>query len=611
MDFLVQNAWVCVVLPLAIAGLVGLFGRYVPRVVPWVTILAPLTVLATGISWFTVGYHQVEGAVVLRATPWLFDTLEHSIGMGWRLDGLVVVMLLVVGLIASMVVLFSIGYMHDEEGQPRYFALLALFTASMSTLVLADGLVGLFVGWELVGACSYLLIGFWFTKPSAAAAAVKAFLTTRVGDVGLLFGLALLWYETGHLDYPGVFAAVGDLSPEVLTAVGLLLFVGAAGKSAQFPLHIWLPEAMEGPTPVSALIHAATMVAAGVFLIARTWPIYDGNTTALSVILAIGTFTALAAATVAVAQTDIKKVLAYSTISQLGFMFAALGAGAWVAAIFHLVTHAAFKALLFLGSGSVIHGTGTQDLREMGGLSKKMPITTVTWIIGSAALAGVPLLAGFFSKDEVIHSVMGANAIAGVALMLASLLTAFYITRATRLAFFDSYRGDSHPHESDWTMTVPLIVLATCAVGLGYLGHLIAETIGGHAEALDMTTALVSGTIAVAGILIGWFVYSGAVDSEERMESRFAGLWPVLRNAYGFDAFVMAVVVRPVMALCRWTYSFVDRSVIDQVVEGTGRATRRVGVWLASLQFGDAQWYAALLGAGAVLLMALALMGWK
>ena len=611
MAFLLDNVWLAVGVPFAVALTVGLLGRYFQRAVPWVTMLAPLTVLATGVAWFAEGHHHEHGAQITKSTAWLFGTLEQSIGVGWRIDGLIAIMLLVVGVVASAVVMFSVGYMDGEEGLPRYFALLALFSGAMTTLVIADGLVGLFVGWELVGACSYLLIGFWFTKPSAAAAAVKAFLTTRVGDVGLLLGIALLWRETGRLDYPGVFAAAENATPEFLAVVGLLLFVGAAGKSAQFPLHIWLPDAMEGPTPVSALIHAATMVAAGVFLIARTWPIYEGNDTALGVILVIGTFTALAAATIAVAQTDIKKVLAYSTISQLGFMFAALGAGAWPVAMFHLVTHAAFKSLLFLGSGSVIHGSGTQDLREMGGLAKRMPVTAVTWIIGSAALAGVPFLAGFFSKDEVLHSVMGASPVAGIALFAASLLTAFYITRATRLAFFDSYRGDGHPHEGNWTMKVPLIVLALGAVGLGYLGHQIAEAMGGHAESLDLTTALISGGIALAGIALGWFAYRQGAASETDMEARFSKVWPVLRNAYGFDEFVMRAVVRPTVRLCGWTYSLLDRAVIDRIAEGLGSGAEWLGAKLADLQGGDAQWYAALLGAGAVLLMALAMMGWQ
>ncbi len=482
MEALTANLWVVVAVPLALAAIVGLLGKYFESVVPWMSMVSPIAVGVTGAAILLTEAESVT------SFDWLFSH-DGSIAAGWLADGLVGLLLVIVGVVALMVMLFSIGYMHGEEGLPRYYGLLSLFTASMSLLVIAEGFVGLFAGWELVGACSYLLIGFWFTKPSAANAAVKAFLVTRVGDVGLLFALALLYREVGSLAYDDVFAALGGLSPDTVTAVALLLFVGAAGKSAQFPLHIWLPDAMEGPTPVSALIHAATMVAAGVFLVARAWPIFEASEVALTVVLIIGTFTAFMAATVAVAQTDIKKVLAYSTISQLGFMFAALGSGAWVVAIFHLTTHAAFKSLLFLGSGSVIHGTGTQDMREMGGLAKPMPITTGTWIIGSLALAGVPPLAGFFSKDEVIHSVWSNNTVAGIALMLASFLTAFYIARATRLAFFGAYRGEGHPHEGGWVMKLPLLTLAGLTVVLGFAGHSIAEALGEHGEALDLTTA--------------------------------------------------------------------------------------------------------------------------
>ncbi len=602
MTALVENAWLVVAVPFGLALLVGLTGRILRGAVPWVTLLAPLTVLATGVAALSA---EGEHADSVR---WLFAG-EKALSFGWSVDGLTAIMLTVVGFVATMVVLFSIGYMHGESGLPRYFASLSLFTGSMALLLVADGLVGLFVGWELVGACSYLLIGFWFRKPSAAAAAVKAFLTTRVGDVGLLLGLALLWRETGQLGYSAVFEAAEALPVATVTTVAILLFVGAMGKSAQFPLHIWLPDAMEGPTPVSALIHAATMVAAGVFLVARMWPLYELSETAQTVILVIGVFTALASATVACAQRDIKKVLAYSTISQLGFMFAALGAGAWVAAIFHLVTHAAFKALLFLGSGSVIHGTGTQDLREMGGLAKKMPVTALTWVIGSLALAGVAPLAGFFSKDEVIHAVLTRNTIAGLALLAASLLTAFYITRATRLAFFGEYRGDGHPHEGGLVMSVPLIALAVPAATLGFAGHFIAERLHEHAESLNMAVAAGSLAVAAVGIGFGLITYRNGAESEVAVENRMGKTWETLRGAYGFDAAVSALVVRPVTAICQWLYDVIDRKVIDASVESTGRWVPLLGRLLSSLQNGDAQWYAALLGAGVVGLIALLVTG--
>jgi len=366
---------------------------------------------------------------------------------------------------------------------------------------------------------------------------------------------------------------------------------------------------MEGPTPVSALIHAATMVAAGVFLIARTWPLFEAAPAARAVILGIGAFTALAAATIAVAQTDIKKVLAYSTISQLGFMFAALGAGAWAVAMFHLTTHAAFKALLFLGSGSVIHGTGTQDMREMGGLRKAMPFTAITWFIGAAALAGVPPLAGFFSKDEVVRAVWEAQPIAGIALFVASALTAFYITRATMLTFFGGYRGHGHAHEGGWSMRGPLIALAIPALLLGFAAEPIAEVLGEHGEALDPIIAGVSVLIALGGVTVGWLAYRDGAASEVAMEGRVGAAWPVLQSAYGFDAFVKRAIVNPVVAGCGVLYRVVDRKIIDGAVEGCAWLVNVIGTGVRKLQYGDAQWYTALMGAGFVMLFVLSITG--
>ncbi len=615
-DLILSNFGVVIAAPFVLALIVGVFGRASKALVPIVAMIAPVGVLLSGIAAISritpaeaFAGPYVTVPVAEGSVRWLLET-GAAIDLGWAVDGLTAVMLCVVGLVALMVMIFSVGYMAGDEGYARYFALLSLFTGSMTVLVVANSLVGLFLGWELVGACSYLLIGFWFTKPSAAAAAIKAFLTTRVGDVGLLLGIAILWKETGQLGYAGVMSAATTLAPGTVTLVALLLFVGAAGKSAQFPLHIWLPDAMEGPTPVSALIHAATMVAAGVFLVARVWPLFEASADARMVVLVIGAFTALAAATIAVAQTDIKKVLAYSTISQLGFMFAALGAGAWVAAIFHLTMHAGFKALLFLGSGSVIHGADTQDMREMGGLRKSMPVTAATWIVGSLALAGIPPLAGFWSKDEVIHAVLGASPVAGWALVLASLLTAFYITRATRLTFFGEYRGSHHPHEGGWSMRLPLLILAVPAAVGGLFGHRIAELLGEHGESLDLTTAAISIGVAVLGMGLGWYLYRDGAESETRMENRLAGLWPVLRNAYGFDPAVQAVVVRPTIAVSEWLYEIFDRRVFDGIAEGVGTVTRGAGGVVSKVQYGDTQWYVSLLGAGAVLTLVITIVDW-
>jgi len=538
--------------------------------------------------------------------PWLsFGTTK--LGLAFGVDPLAAVMLAVIGVVTLAVVVFSIGYMRGERGLPRYFGVIALFAASMAALVTAKSLVGLFIGWELVGVCSYLLIGFWYEKPSAADAARKAFIVTRVGDAGLLLGMAWLWSATGRLEMPALLAEAPKLAPSVLVPVTLLLLAGAVGKSAQFPLHVWLPDAMEGPTPVSALIHAATMVAAGVFLVARMWPLFAAAPATLNVILAIGTFTALAAATVAVGQTDIKKVLAYSTISQLGFMFAALGAGAWVAAVFHLVTHAAFKALLFLTSGSVIHGSGTQDLREMGGLARTMPLTAACWVAGGLALAGVPPLAGFFSKDAVIASVLHASPVAGAALVLASVLTGVYVARATQLAFFGGYRGTAHPHESPAVMTGPLVVLALLALGLGFAGGALSGVLGAEHEVLEVPVAVASVVAALVGLSVGAFVWSRDPAAEHAFPAWLERPWRSARSGYGFDAFVTRAFVRPVMTAAAIAYEFADRIVIDGIVEGAGRGARRLGEYASGLQNGDVSWYGTLVGLGAVVVIALSI----
>jgi NADH-quinone oxidoreductase subunit L len=514
------------------------------------------------------------------------------------------IMLCVVGVVASAVIVFSIGYMKGERGWVRYFAVLSLFTAAMNALVLSDSLVGLFIGWELVGVCSFLLIGFWYEKPSAADAARKAFLVTRIGDAGLLLGMALLWQATGTLQISSVLALVGTLGAGVTTAAALLLFAGAVGKSAQFPLHVWLPDAMEGPTPVSALIHAATMVAAGVFLVARMWPLFAASPTALNVVLVIGTFTALGAATIAVGQNDIKKVLAYSTISQLGFMFAALGAGAWVAALFHLVTHAAFKALLFLTSGSVIHGSGTQDLREMGGLWRKMPVTAACWMAGALALAGIPPLAGFFSKDAVIAAVLHASPVAGVALVIASVLTGLYVGRSTQLAFFGKHRGTGHVHESPAVMTGPLVVLALLAVGLGFTATAFGTLLGAEHEAISIPVAVTSVIAALVGLAAGGLGWSHDPAAENAFPTWMERIWGAARGGYGFDRLLERVFVRPVMASAMLAYAFVDRIVIDGIAEGSGRVAKRIGEAFSALQNGDVQFYTALVGLGTVLVIA-------
>lgn len=619
MDALVQNAWLAPAVPFGLVVVLWLFGRYAPRVSPWVALIGPAVVTLTGAASLahvlSAGEEPVPGPYVgslvsERSIEWVRQG-GASIGMGFAVDGLAAVMLLVVGVVAGMVMLFSVGYMAEERDYNRYFTLLSLFTGSMTALVVVDNLVGVFIAWELVGVCSYLLIGFWYHKPSAAAAAIKAFLVTRVGDVGFLLGLAVLWQASGHLGLRDVFSALPSMPEGTIALAAGLLFMGAAGKSAQFPLHIWLPDAMEGPTPVSALIHAATMVAAGVFLVARVWPLFEAAPVVLTIILVLATVTALGAALSAIGQTDIKKVLAYSTISQLGFMFAALGVGAWPVAMFHLVTHAAFKALLFLASGSVIHGTGTQDMREMGGLFREMPVTGVTWCAGALALAGIPPFAGFFSKDEIVASVMHHSPWAGVLLVLAAAVTAFYIARATHLTFFGPKSGDGHAHEGGWVMGAPLVVLAAGALVLGwpFFGHGVLHALGAEAEVMDVGVAAVSVVVALAGLVAGWLVVRGGAEADRAMERRMGAAWTASRMAFGWDALMLKVFVGPTVALAGAIYQGIDRFLVDGIaVEGMGGLAKRVGRGLAKLQTGDVQWYVTLTGGTVIIFVALVLL---
>ncbi len=591
--------WVIIVVPLALAVLTVAAGRRGLGVMQYGVVLGPLLALVVGAQGLAAADRAVAASV-----PWLMHD-GAGLTMGVRIDPLSSLMLVIVGVVAACVMVFSVGYMHGEEGRVRYVALLSLFVAAMSALVLADTLPMLFLGWELVGACSYLLIGFWYQRPSAVKAAMKAFLTTRVGDVGMLLGLAILWKATGSLAIDDVLGAVSELPTGTVTAAALLLFVGAAGKSAQFPLHIWLPDAMEGPTPVSALIHAATMVASGVFLLARMDALMAASATARVVVLAIGALTAIGAAVVACTQTDIKKVLAYSTISQLGFMFAALGVGAWGAAMFHLTTHAAFKALLFLAAGSVIHGTHTQDLREMGGLSRSMPVTTTTWLVGGFALAGIWPFAGFFSKDEIIAEVLHGAPVAGWVLLAASMLTAFYVTRATYLAFFGARRSTAEVHESPGSMAVPLVVLAVLTATLGVTKEACLEAIGSDVAAPAFAPIAFALMAAVLGIFAGLAVYRGSRTSLRTAIPRLARFADAAQGGFSVDTVVDHVVVRPTLALARGLSGLLDQRVIDRVAEGIGALTVRLGGAVRGLQTGETDVYASLIVVGFVVLMGL------
>jgi NADH-quinone oxidoreductase subunit L len=508
-----------------------------------------------------------------------------------------------------------------EPMYSRFFAFISLFAFGMFTLVISDNLLTLFVGWEIMGLCSYLLIGFWYAKPSARDAGVKAFMTTRVGDVFMLLGIAFVYSATGTLSFreifqPQVLRTLASVPAPVLGLsaaglIGLLIFIGAVGKSAQFPLHVWLPDAMEGPTPVSAMIHAATMVSAGVFMVIRIFPLLSLDPRTMTVVAVIGAFTALFAATIAVAQNDIKRVLAYSTISQLGYMIAALGAGAYVAAAFHLVTHAFFKALLFLGSGSVIHGmehgvlhTGkhidAQDMFNMGGLRRKMPITFWTFLIGGFALSGFPLVtAGFWSKDEILASTFGGNIAVFVTLAIAAFLTAFYTMRQITLTFLGKPRSNaaSNAQESVWTMTLPLIVLAVFALGFGWLGipedfpalggilpnwfhHFVGSMRGEvHAVGFNWIPLLTSLAVALGGLAVGWLAYRNVTSPRQD-----ALQLSVLKNKWYIDEVYAALLIKPATWIAKGlVYEIMDRGLIDGFLNLFGKGTAAIGSGLRNL----------------------------
>lgn len=590
------------------------------------------------------------------AINWI-PTASSWLRIGVLIDPLSAIVLFFVAWTVLMIFLYSVGYHnfgqprgdHDHPGlaphgavdsdggrshtvpsiEPmysRFFAFISLFAFGMLTLVLSDNLLTLFVGWEIMGLCSYLLIGFWYAKPSARDAAIKAFMTTRVGDVFMLLGIAYLYSATGTLAFREIFTA-GVLEKLASTAtpllglsaagvIGLLLFIGTIGKSAQFPLHVWLPDAMEGPTPVSAMIHAATMVSAGVYMVIRMFPLLSVDALTMTAMAFIGAFTAIFAATIAVAQNDIKRVLAYSTISQLGFMIAALGSGAYVAAVFHLVTHAFFKALLFLGSGSVIHGmehgvlhTGDhvdpQDMFNMGGLRGKMPITFWTFLIGGFALSGFPVLtAGFWSKDEILAGLYSKNIAAFVVLALAAFLTAFYTMRQITLTFFGKPRTKAaeHAQETKWTMTVPLMVLSVFAIGFGWVGipehfpglggllpNWFHAFVGSSLESLsvqmerlaafvegepfNVVPLLTSLVVALGGLIAGWLSYRNVQSAEMDVLQI-----PVLKNKWYVDELYQAMLIKPASWFAdRVVYQLIDKGLIDGLLYLFGAATSGTG----------------------------------
>jgi len=612
--------WLIPALPLAGATITLFFGNRLGR---WAGVLATVMVaLSFGVSLAAALNLLTNAGENRLAIQHLFDWISvggFQVGADLRLDTLSATMILVITGIGALIHLYSIGYMAEDPRQGRFFSYMNLFVFFMLMLVLGANYLVLYLGWEGVGLCSYLLIGFWFTVPGNAEAAKKAFITTRIGDTLMLIGLALLVFKFGTLDFEAIFGTAGSvLTKDAATVIALLLFAGAIGKSAQLPLQVWLPDAMAGPTPVSALIHAATMVTAGVYLVVRSHVLFEISGVALNVVLVVGVVTALFAATCAIAQFDIKRVLAYSTISQLGYMFIAVGMRAYGVAMFFLVAHACYKALMFLGAGSVIHGMhDEQDMRRMGGLRRAMPWTFVTFAIGGLGQAGVPPLAGFFAKDALLevanHTSREVVFVLGT---IAAFLTAFYIGRMISLTFLGRARSDAaeHAHESRPAMVAPLVVLALGVVVAGLLQLNPEGTITKALEPVVGATALGAGlsvtaligiavAVAVLSLALAWWIYgSGRVDTvafRERMEP----MATAAQRGWYVDRAYDVVIVQPAKSLARLSSDVVDALVIDGAVNGIAGLIKRSASGGKLIQTGFVRTYALVLFLGAVLVL--------
>ncbi len=657
--------WLIPILPLLAAGVLSVVARTHRRLAATLTIGAMAVSCLLAISAFVSTLGKSTAGPTYREVhnfDW-FQIGESTMRLGWVLDPLTAIMLVMVTFVSLLIFIYSVGYMNHDPNFTRFFCFLSLFAAAMLGLIIANNLLLLFMCWELVGLASYLLIGFWYHKPSAAAAAKKAFITTRIGDVVFFLGIlylyaqaqTLLFYDNGNgcLENAMLSDLVGRTTTggmAVTTAIGLLIFCGAVGKSGQVPLHVWLPDAMEGPTPVSALIHAATMVAAGVFLIARVFSLLDpnsvgvvGSNAALTVVTWVGAITAVFAACVAIAQTDIKRILAYSTVSQLGFMMLGLGVGGVAVGMFHLLTHACFKALLFLGAGSVIHGCDEeQDIRKMGGLKKFMPVTFATYAVGMMALSGVPIFfSGFWSKDEILHAVQHwpHSSWPFYMAVFGALLTAFYMTRQMYYVFFGNNRAGSAasahhsthhaPHESPPVMTIPLVILAVFAVGLGFIGTpawpWLQKYLGGEPATFNFGVLLISTAIVSVGVGLGWWLYGrGPIQSAEKpdvLERMRPDIFLLLQNKFYVDEFYEFTIIRFNAwwcDFCDWldywiwhgavlavSYAIVGLSwvarVFDEYVVNLGfdqscRGVNGGGKWLSRLENGQVQAYLRVIG---------------
>ena len=639
---ILSHLWIILALPLAGSAVNGLLGKRWPKsAVNSVAIGAvSLTFLAVVELVREFLYLPVDQIPYVGNYFTWMAAGNFRVDFALQVDQLTVVMLLVVSFVGMLIHIYSTGYMAHQGGYYRFFSYLNLFMFFMLTLVLAANLVVMFVGWEGVGLCSYLLIGFWFLKKSAADAGKKAFITTRIGDLGFTIGILFVFATFQSVDFGTIFKdlAQNPRSEALLTTICILLFTGAVGKSAQLPLYVWLPDAMEGPTPVSALIHAATMVTAGVYMVARMNPLFSRAPIAMLIVAIVGAVTAFYAATIGLMQTDIKKVLAYSTVSQLGYMFLGCGVGAYAAGIFHLMTHAFFKGLLFLCAGSVIHAMGDeQDMMKMGGLRKKIPITYWTMLIATLAIAGIPGFAGFFSKDEILEAAQSgphANFILWLLGVAGAALTSFYMFRLVFLTFFGKPRYDEHEvhvHESPRNMTVPLMILAFCSIfggwfaapkligGIDHFSKFLDPVFTMYAPAATESAAVVSESaaspglalfhaltgwpviVAILGLLVAWWFYIKSPETPKKLAQSMHGLYSLIFHKYYVDEIYAALIVRPLLWIStNVLWHVVDEKIIDGTVNGVGTAARESGGEMRKLQSGNTRSYAAWVVIGAL-----------
>ena len=634
---MISLIWLTIAFPLIGVLINGFFGRRLDR--GMVSLVGAGSVMIAFVFGFLAYLHMLFFSTVQETVKlWDWITIgDFHVSISFLVDPLSLTMVLVITGVGSLIHIYAVGYMDHEKDVARFFTYLNLFVASMLVLVLSDNYLGMYVGWELVGVCSYLLIGFWYFKDSAADAGKKAFIVNRVGDFGFALGVFLIWSTFGSLDFIHVFEHAPDAEAGTLAWITALLFVGAIGKSAQLPLYVWLPDAMEGPTPVSALIHAATMVTAGVYMVVRSNVLYTLAPSISLIIAIIGGLTAIFAATMALTEFDLKRVLAYSTVSQLGYMILAVGVGAYVAAIFHLVTHAFFKALLFMGAGSVMHAThDVIDMRRLGGLKTKMNQTFLTFLIGAAALAGFPFIsAGFWSKDTILAKTFEYGFPMGWLLwalgIITALLTAFYTFRAVFMTFFGEPRDEEvyeHAHENSFIMTIPLWILAILAVLGGFLslpskefhltfpnllGNWLAPIVEesshllGHAEHLPVIVEIFllffSAFIALGGIYAAYSIYVHRPQVADDTAKRYAGLYDLFFNKYYVDELYQAIFVNPLRRLGQFLANVIDMNFIDKIlVDGTARLFAGFGRFMATLQSGYIRNYVASIFIGTVII---------